>query len=105
MPACCFTVGTLPFPRGKAVILEPVPDFASLSDDDLKQRIDALTKEEQEVSYRRRLLHGQIDILRAEVVARLQKSGGRSVLDRVDVESLSAILAGKAAPPDLEADG
>jgi len=105
LPACCFTVGTLPFPRGKAVILEPVPDFASLSDDDLKQRIDALTKEEQEVSYRRRLLHGQIDILRAEVVARLQKSGGRSVLDRVDVESLSAILAGKAAPPDLEADG
>ena len=105
MPTCCFTVGTLPFPRGKAVILEPVPDFASLSDDDLKQRIDALTKEEQEVSYRRRLLHGQIDILRAEVVARLQKSGGRSVLDRVDVESLSAILAGKAAPPDLEADG
>ncbi len=83
--------------------MEPLPDFASLSDDDLKQRIDALTKEEQEVSYRRRLLHGQIDILRAEVVARLQKSGGRSVLDRVDVESLTEILAGKASPPNPEA--
>jgi hypothetical protein len=80
-----------------------VPDFASLSDDDLKQQIEDLTKEEQEISFRRRLLHGRIDILRAEVVARLQKSGGRSVLDRVDVDSLSAILTGKAAPPDPDA--
>ena len=85
--------------------LEPVPDFANLSDEDLKRQIDDLTKEEQEISFQRRLLHGRIDILRAEVVARLQKSGGRSVLDRVDVDSLSAILAGKAAPPDLEAGG
>ena len=83
--------------------MEPLPDFASLSDDDLKQQIEDLTKEEQEISFRRRLLHGRIDILRAEVVARLQKSGGRSVLDRVDVDSLSAILTGKAAPPDPDA--
>ena len=46
-----------------------------------KQLIDDLTEEEQEVSYRRRLLHGKIDILRAELVARLQKTEGRSVLD------------------------
>jgi hypothetical protein len=32
-------------------------------------------------------------------VARLQKTQGRSVLDQVDVESLTEILAGKAAPP------
>ncbi len=62
--------------------MEPVPDFASLSDDDLKKLIAQLTEEELEVSYRRRILHGQIDILRAELVARLQKSKGRSVLDR-----------------------
>jgi hypothetical protein len=30
----------------------------------------------------------------------LQKTGGQSVLDSVDVESLTAILAGKATPPD-----
>jgi len=70
-----------------------------MNDEDLKRLIDAYTREEQEVSYRRRILHGKIDILRAELVARLQKTQGRSVLDQVDVESLSAILAGKAAPP------
>ena len=79
--------------------MEALPDLASLSDDELKQLIEKLRKEEEEVSYRRRILHGKIDILRAELVARLQKSGGRSVLDQVDVEHLTSILAGKAAPP------
>jgi hypothetical protein len=79
--------------------VEPLPDLATLSDHDLKGLIDEYTKEEQEVSYRRRILHGKIDILRAELVARLQKTEGRSVLEQVDVESLTEILAGKAAPP------
>ena len=79
--------------------MEPLPDLASLSDDDLKQLIDELTTQEHEVSYRRRLLHGKIDILRAELVARLQKSEGRSVLDQLDVERLTEILTSKAAPP------
>jgi hypothetical protein len=79
--------------------VEPLPDLVSLSDEDLKALIDELTRREQEVSYERRLLHGKIDILRAELVARLQKTQGRSVLDQVDVESLTEILAGKAAPP------
>ncbi|HEY8407675.1 MAG TPA: hypothetical protein VIK66_06845 [Gaiellaceae bacterium] len=79
--------------------MEPLPDLGTLNDEDLKRLIDEYTREEQEVSYRRRILHGKIDILRAELVARLQKTQGRSVLDQVDVESLSAILAGKAAPP------
>ena len=79
--------------------MEPLPDLASLYDPDLKQLIDDLTKEELEVSYRRRLLHGKIDILRAELVARLQKTKGQSVLDQVNVEALTEILAGKASPP------
>ncbi len=79
--------------------MEPFPDLASLSDDDLKQLIDDLTKEEQEVSYRRRILHGKIDLLRAELQARLRETGGKSVLEQVDVDRLAAILAGKAAPP------
>ena len=79
--------------------MEPLPDLGSLSDSELKALIDELKDEEKEVSYRRRLLHGKIDILKAELVARLQKTGGRSVLDQVDVESLTEILAGKAAPP------
>jgi hypothetical protein len=79
--------------------VEPFPDLASLTDDDLKQLIDELTKEEQEVSYRRRILHGKIDLLRAELQARLRETGGKSVLEQVDVDRLAAILAGKAAPP------
>ena len=78
--------------------MDALPDLGTLSDQDLKRLIDEYTREEQEVSYQRRILHGKIDILRAELVARLQKTEGRSVLDQVDVESLTEILAGKAAP-------
>jgi hypothetical protein len=85
-------------PKRKAPV-EPFPDLAAMSDSDLKQLIDDLTEEEQEISYRRRLLHGRIDMLRTELVARLQKSGGESVLEEVDVDRLANILAGKAAPP------
>jgi hypothetical protein len=80
--------------------VEPLPDLATLSDVDLKQLIADLKREENEVSYQRRLLHGKIDILRAELVARLQKTGGTSILDEVDVDHLTAILTSKAAPPD-----
>ena len=84
--------------------MEALPDLASLSDDELRQLIRDLVKEELEVSYRRRLLHGKIDILRAELVARLQRKTqeGRSPLEDVDVEKLTAILSSKAAPPGIE---
>ena len=78
--------------------MEPLPELGSLTDDQLKQLIEDLEQEDREVSYRRRLLHGKIDILRAELVARLQRSGGRSVLEQVDVDRLTAILTGKGAP-------
>jgi hypothetical protein len=82
--------------------MEPLPDLASLSDEELKSLIDDLQNEEQEVSYRRRLLHGKIDILRAELVSRLQKQegAGEGPLSEVDVDKLAAILAGKATPPE-----
>jgi hypothetical protein len=79
--------------------VEPFPDLDAMSDAELKQLIDDLTEEEHEISYRRRLLHGRIDMLRTELVARLQKSEGKSVLEEVDVDRLANILAGKAAPP------
>ena len=78
--------------------MEPLPDLGSLSDEELKRLIDDLEAQEREVSFQRRILHGKIDILRAELVARLQKSGGRSVLEEVDVDRLTQILTGKAAP-------
>jgi hypothetical protein len=87
--------------------VEPLPDLATLSDTDLKELIDDLQREEHEVSYRRRLLHGKIDILRAELVARLQQQvgAGESPLSDVDVDKLTEILAGKAAPPTSSESG
>ena len=79
--------------------MEPLPDLASLSDEQLKELIEELQAHEREISYQRRILHGKIDILRAELVARLKESGGKSVLDEVDVDRLTEILTGKATPP------
>jgi hypothetical protein len=78
--------------------LQPLPDLGSLSDPELKLLIDDLEAQEHNISFQRRILHGKIDILRAELVLRLQRSGGRSVLDEVDVERLTDILSGKATP-------
>jgi hypothetical protein len=73
------------------------PDVGSMSDDELKDLIDSLTDEEREVSYRRRLLHGKIDILRAELVNRLKakREGGEVSISGADVEALTDILLGK----------
>ena len=81
--------------------MEPLPDLSTMTDDDLRLTIRELEKEEDEISFRRRVLHGRIDILRAELVARLQHKG-EGELGQVDIDRLSEILAGKAAPPDQE---
>ena len=60
--------------------------------------IRELEVEENEVSYRRRLLQGRIDILRAELVARLQKSVAAGESELADVDRLTDILSSKAAP-------
>ena len=79
---------------------ETFPDLGSLSDPELKALIEKLTEEEQEVSYRRRVLHGKIDILRAELVNRLRqkRERGDSLISGDDVRQLTEILAGKAPP-------
>lgn len=81
--------------------MEALPDLANLSDVDLKALIKSLLEEEREISYRRRLLHGKIDILRAELVARRQRqvaSGESSFADADLLDKLTEILAVKAAP-------
>lgn len=85
--------------------VEPLPDFATLSDDDLRTLIRGLEEEETEVSFRRRLLQGRIDILRAELVARLQKQVGLGSAGLADVERLTDILAGKGTPPTDDPSG
>lgn len=79
--------------------MEPLPDLATLADSGLRTLIHDLEAEENEVSYRRRLLQGRIDILRAELVARLQKSVAAGESDLADVDRLTDILSSKAAPP------
>ena len=77
------------------------PDIGSLGDDELKELIDQLADEEREVSYRRRVLHGKIDILRAEMVNRLKtkREAGDAAITGADVQQLTDILLGKVPVP------
>ncbi len=75
------------------------PDLSTLTDAELKDLIRNLTEEEREVSMQRRMLHGRIELLKAELVGRLsgREEGELSV---VDLDALSRILAGRL--PDLD---
>jgi hypothetical protein len=70
-------------------------DLEHKSNDDLRDLLDELYAEEQRVSYRRRVLHGKIDILRAELVRRLraEREAGDDVISGRDVDRLIEILA------------
>jgi hypothetical protein len=84
--------------------MDTFPDLGALSDLELKDMIQQLTEDEQDVSYQRRILHGKIDILRAELVNRLRKKHeqGESAISGADVQQLTDILSGKAIPEDEE---
>ena len=92
------------FPFRERIVLDTFPDLGALSDSELKDLIQQLTEEEQEVSYKRRILHGKIDILRAELVNRLRKKHeeGESVISGADVQQLTDILSGKGIPADAD---
>jgi flagellar motor switch protein FliG len=76
--------------------MDTFPDLGSLTDQELKELIKEMTDEEIEVSYRRRILHGKIDILRAELVNRLRRKdeSGELVISGADVQQLTDILTG-----------
>ena len=78
--------------------MDTFPDLGSLTDEELKELIGQLTEEEVDISYKRRILHGKIDILRAELVNRLRTKheGGEDVITGADVQRLTDILAGRA---------
>jgi hypothetical protein len=84
--------------------VDTFPDLGALSDQELKDLIRQLTEEEREVSYRRRILHGRIDILRAELLSRLRTThqAGEAVISGSDVRQLTNILAGKGIPSDTD---
>lgn len=70
-------------------------NLSERSIEELRSLLDDLYAEEQRVSYRRRVLHGKIDILRAELVRRLKedKDQGKGVVSGGDIERLIEILA------------
>jgi hypothetical protein len=81
-------------------------DANDLSDDDLRARIHRCTQSEREVSFKRRILHGHIDLLRAEITARLRERDGEASehLAASDVDQLSEILSHRGPPLELPAE-
>jgi hypothetical protein len=84
--------------------MDTFPDLGSLSDQELKDLINELSEEEMEISYKRRILHGRIDILRAELVNRLRKKqeAGENVISGADIQQLTDILAGRVPAVERE---
>lgn len=70
-------------------------DLAEKTDDEIREILDELYREEERLSYRRRILHGKIDILRAELVARLKarRESGQEIISAKDLDRLTDILA------------
>ena len=74
---------------------ETLLDLENKSNDELRGMLNDLHEEEQRISYRRRVLHGRIDILRAELVRRLKsnREAGKDVISGTDIDRLIGILA------------
>jgi hypothetical protein len=49
---------------------EEAEDITVLSEDELRERLQALIEEERAVSYRRHVLQGRVDLMRAELAGR-----------------------------------
>lgn len=71
------------------VELDPLPDLATLDDDTLWLEIRRLEQEEDDISLNRRVMHAQIDIVRAERAKRSRGGGSH-----VDPDDLGPILGG-----------
>lgn len=75
-------------------------NLRSKTDAELRQALDDLCQEEARLSFERRVLHGKIDILRAELADRLKSrhEKGEQLVDSFDINRLSEILARGGAP-------
>jgi hypothetical protein len=77
--------------------VDDIVDLVSRSDEELRDLIAQFEVEEKEISRKRRILHAKIDILRAELVMRLQqgREEGKSLISSNDLARLTQILAGR----------
>lgn len=74
-------------------------ELSSMTDKALKETLEKLKTEEERVSYRRRVIHGKIDVLRAELVRRLtdKHRRGERLFTKEDIVRLGEILTQEAA--------
>ncbi len=56
--------------EGEGYEWEGEPDLTSISEDELRVSLQELAVEEREISYRRRVIQGRIDLIRSELVRR-----------------------------------
>ncbi|MBA2691706.1 MAG: hypothetical protein H0U65_04320 [Rubrobacter sp.] len=73
-------------------------DLTALSVEELKAHLEKFSEEEREVSYKRRVLQGRIDLIRAEIVRR----GGDLF---ASPEELARVLLGESAYDNPEGAG
>ncbi|MDI6799163.1 MAG: hypothetical protein QMD53_00525 [Actinomycetota bacterium] len=66
-------------------------NLTSKSSEELRAILDALCKEEEELSLKRRILHGRIDLIRAELTERVKAKGESSL--KLDIDKINKILA------------
>jgi hypothetical protein len=80
---------------GKPDTDDALLNLGDKSVEELRGILDELYEEEQRVSYKRRVLHGKMDILRAELVRRLsaEREGGGNLVSGDDIARLIDILA------------
>lgn len=78
-------------PRGGDFDWEGAEDLTVLSRQDLESRLESLCEEERALGYRRQVLQGRIDLIRAELVDR-----GTVALPP---EELARVLLGEAPVP------
>jgi len=71
---------------------EEAPGLMSISKEELKERLRELAEKERAISYRRRVIQGRIDLIRAELVRR----GGATRLP----EELACVLLGGEGQAD-----
>ncbi|HEX2302538.1 MAG TPA: hypothetical protein VHH57_02850 [Gaiella sp.] len=85
--------------------MDALPDFNSLSDDDLERLLRGTEEEEDTISRRRRRLHERIDALRAERVERLRGQVAAGTLELPAPDALDRpIFEGTGDPPAEDAD-
>ena len=87
---------------GECYEWEREPDLTSIPEEELKARLKEFDEEERALSYRRRVLQGRIDLIRAELVRRGGVALSPADLARVLMMGEEDNRSGR---PDLEGGG